>query len=57
MRHEVIVPLPMLNSCDYRVMGFGAPTGATYPADRLLLAMVRPHLVAIRDAVTRTRRR
>jgi hypothetical protein len=57
MRHEVIVPLPMLNSCDYRVMLWRTDGRDFSGRDRLLLAMVRPHLVAIRDAVTRTHRR
>jgi DNA-binding CsgD family transcriptional regulator len=50
MRHEVIVPMPPLNSLDYQVMLWRADGRDFSERDRLLLAMVRPHLLAIRDA-------
>ena len=50
MRHEVIVPMPPLNAVDYQIMLWRADGSGFSERDRLLLAMVRPHLVAIRDA-------
>lgn len=54
---KVIVPLPMLNTRDYRVMLWRADGRDFSERHRLLLAMVRPQLVAIRDAAFRTHRR
>jgi DNA-binding CsgD family transcriptional regulator len=50
MRHEAIVPMPPLDALDYEIMLWRADGSDFSERDRLLLAMVRPHLVAIRDA-------
>ncbi len=50
MRHEVIVPMPPLNAMDYQIMLWRVDGSDFSERDRLLLSMVRPHLVAIRDA-------
>ena len=42
--------MPRLNAVDYQIMLWRADGSDFSERDRLLLAMVRPHLVAIRDA-------
>jgi len=42
--------MPRLNAVDYQIMLWRADGSGFSERDRLLLAMVRPHLVAIRDA-------
>jgi DNA-binding CsgD family transcriptional regulator len=51
MRYEVMVPLSPHNGLDNRVLLWRADGRDFSERDRLLLAMVRPHLVAIRDAI------
>src|SRR6476469_904915 len=53
MRHEVIVPMPRLNAVDHQIMLWRADGSDFSERDRLLLTMIRPHLVTIRDATLR----